>query len=57
MLKNLFRQSWKEQSAAHAQMIIRDLSHNVLSILILIYGRLYYQIIKALNFFGGNSQV
>ena len=58
MLKNLFRQLWKEQSTAHAQMIIRDLSHDVLSILILIYGSLYHQIIKeALNFLVSNSQL
>ena len=40
----------------HAQVIISDLPHNVLSILILIYGGLYYQIIKeTLNFLGSTS--
>ena len=50
-LRNLFRQLWKEQSTVHVQTIIRDLSHNVLSLLILICGSLYYQIIQeTLNF-------
>ena len=45
----------EEQSAVHAKMITRDLLHNVLSILNLIYGSLYYQIIKqTLNFLGSN---
>ena len=41
---------------ADVQMIIRDLSYNVLSLLILICDRLYYQIIQeTLNFLGSNS--